>query len=180
MNALFTPPSFPMQPGTKWPFCVNMLYCCSQKYIAAASFVTHEVHCTRNTVLCPQCMQPVLKADVEEHVADVHTSAKCPCCQTMATRKEIRECHRLSQCAECSQELAACVLEQHVIQKHSHATCPRCLKVVKKIDLDQHQVHDRHAHQAGLSSLSNYLPIDVTPYCKIEIRVWSWKGSTWC
>ena len=117
-----------------------MLYFYSKREISDINFVVHEIHCARNIKLCDKCNEPVIKAEWEQHVSDVHTVVKCKYCGTSATKLDLRNEHRKMSCRECGEKFGKCREDEHMQTKHSDVKCDMCKKSVKKTDLTRHQV----------------------------------------
>ena len=62
-----------------------MLFCVySQQEIASyVNFEIHQIHCKRNIVLCPECKEPVRKAELDEHMEEEHAPKPCELCGKM-------------------------------------------------------------------------------------------------
>ncbi|XP_029475521.1 TRAF-type zinc finger domain-containing protein 1 [Rhinatrema bivittatum] len=89
-----------------------------KKDIPMANFTIHEIHCRRNIAVCQNCMEPVPKSEMEDHIESEHAQITCKCGMKFEKnhleKHETLECHlRLVNCQYCELELAFNKVEDH-------------------------------------------------------------------
>jgi len=62
-------------------FHVVQYYFPSRRDIPSAAFTLHNLHCSKNIVICKKCQEPVAKAELEAHDKDAHAMVHCNLCQ---------------------------------------------------------------------------------------------------
>ena len=58
----------------------------------------HSLHCARNIALCPQCEEPIPRAEMEDHVKSTHGRVECQ---------------------QCNAQIEACKLSEHTASIYS-------------------------------------------------------------
>lgn len=76
-------------------------YFTSRRGIPSAAFTLHNLHCSKNIVICKKCQEPVAKAELEAHDKDAHAMVRCNLCQMdvencLLSEHKVRTCNFIS------------------------------------------------------------------------------------
>ncbi|XP_050441473.1 TRAF-type zinc finger domain-containing protein 1-like isoform X2 [Adelges cooleyi] len=96
-------------------FCFNC-----RRNIPVVNYVMHSAYCHRNLTLCPECDEPILTAELNEHKKTMHIETSCGGCFErfqvidMESHKLNNCSRRLKTCDYCNIQIAAFELAEHV------------------------------------------------------------------
>ncbi|XP_040857115.1 XIAP-associated factor 1 isoform X1 [Ochotona curzoniae] len=104
-----------------------------KRSVASAQFITHEAHCQRFLVLCPQCEEPVPRTKMPEHLQEHQQAEECP-------EQPDKSQEQLVECEFCELAVQLSKLQTH--EYHCGARtecCPNCGQFVMLSVLAQHK-----------------------------------------
>ncbi|XP_005220267.1 XIAP-associated factor 1 isoform X2 [Bos taurus] len=105
----------------------------SKRRVASNHLGLHEAYCLMYLVLCPECKEPVLQHEMEEHCQGGHQQVGCAMCQQSVPKHSL-ESHEAQECQERPVECQFCQLAVRLnkVDLHEHhcgqqtELCPDC------------------------------------------------------
>ncbi|KAK1331527.1 hypothetical protein QTO34_009484 [Cnephaeus nilssonii] len=70
-----------------------------KRRVASAHLALHEAHCLLFLAQCPECKEPVLQAEMDEHCENGHQQVGCAMCQ-QTMQKQVLAFHETRECQE--------------------------------------------------------------------------------